>query len=377
MHPTGTLESPPTTPAAPDHPSPDPVVICHDSPPGVLAPVAQAALACGDDPAQALQLATALGPELPPPGSETAHRWEVLATLGAVDLTVARAAEPHLDAHGILLELDAELPGERDGVLHEVAADATSTWGVWAAEARGTRVEARFTEGRWVLEGVKAWCSLADLVSHALVTAHLVDGRRRLFAVDLRAGHVRPQPAAWAPTGLRRLTTGAVRLTGAVAVPVGEAGWYLQRPGFSWGGIGVAACWYGGAVAVGRRLAAHGDQRRLDQVGHLHLGTVDLALHTARVALEHAARLVDDGHARGEAGRVLALRTRAVVRRAAEEVLHEAAHAMGPAPLTEETHARRVGDLGLYLRQEHGERDVATLGRCVDSTRHFAGWAGA
>lgn len=371
MHPTGTLVPTSATP------SPHPVAICPASPPDALAAVARTARECGDDPVEALRLATTLAPQLPPPGSETAHRWEVLATLGAVDLTMARCAEPHVDAQGILLELEAERPGERDRVLGEVAAGPSSTWGVWAAEARDLRVEARFVDGRWVLDGVKPWCSLADLVSHALVTAHLVDGRRRLFAVDVRSDGVQPQPSDWAPSGLRRVISGSVRLTDAEAVPVGEAGWYLQRPGFSHGGIGVAACWYGGAVAVARRVASHGDQRRLDQVGHLHLGTVDLALHTARTALDHAARLVDQGEARGEAGRVLALRTRAVVRQAAEQVLHEAAHAMGPAPLTEATHARRVDDLALYLRQEHGERDVAALGRCIDSTRGFAGWAGS
>ena len=38
--------------------------------------------------------------------------------------------------------------------------------------------------------------------------------------------------------------------------------------------------------------------------------------------------------------------------------------ALGPAPLvTDETHARRVADLHLYLRQHHGPRDTARTGR--------------
>lgn len=351
-----------------------PVVISPDSSPDPLRGVAAAAQRCDGDPARALRFGVDLATQLPEPGRDTCHRWEVLATVAAVDLTLARTIEPHLDADAILHELDAQRPGERDRLLESVAAEPLSTWGVWAAEGKDARVEARFADGQWLLDGVKPWCSLAGQLTHAMVTAHVADGSRRLFAVDLRRPGSKPLPAPWQPIGLQQVISGPVDFTGAVAVPVGEPGWYVQRPGFSSGGIGVAACWYGGAVAVARRLAAHGDQRSLDQVGHLHLGSVDLALHTARTTLAHAARTVDAGHAEREAGRVLALRTRALVRQAAESVLSHAAHAMGPAPLTDEPHARRVGDLTLYLRQEHAERDTAQLGRCLDATRAFAGW---
>jgi hypothetical protein len=44
------------------------------------------------------------------------------------------------------------------------------------------------------------------------------------------------------------------------------------------------------------------------------------------------------------------------------------AHALGPAPLAQETeHARRVADLELYVRQHHAERDEAALGRKIIS----------
>ena len=63
---------------------------------------------------------------------------------------------------------------------------------------------------------------------------------------------------------------------------------------------------------------------------------------------------------------MLAGRVRAVVARAAEEVIVRAGHALGPAPLAlDERHARRVADLPLYLRQHHAERDEAALGRAV------------
>ena len=40
------------------------------------------------------------------------------------------------------------------------------------------------------------------------------------------------------------------------ADPVGGPGAYVDRPGFSLGGAGIAACWYGGAVGVARLLLA-------------------------------------------------------------------------------------------------------------------------
>jgi hypothetical protein len=55
-----------------------------------------------------------------------------------------------------------------------------------------------------------------------------------------------------------------------------------------------------------------------------------------------------------------------VIADAAERTLHEVGHALGPASLAfDEQHARRVADLTIYLRQHHGERDLAVLGRAA------------
>jgi hypothetical protein len=50
------------------------------------------------------------------------------------------------------------------------------------------------------------------------------------------------------------------------------------------------------------------------------------------------------------------------------EVLSLVGHTLGPAPLAfDETHARRVADLEIYVRQHHAERDLADLGnRLID-----------
>ncbi|RKT78801.1 alkylation response protein AidB-like acyl-CoA dehydrogenase [Terracoccus luteus] len=361
-------------------PSPRPVLLAPASAGAVtgvpdLGSVAKAATAAAGDVDAALWLARDLATTLPLPGSgATRALWEALASLGAADLTVARVVEPHLDALAVLAQVEADglLP---DGALDAVGVDDGATWGVYAAEGPGARLEAhpdRDASGHEValLTGRKPWCSLAGRVSHALVTAWCGPDERRLYAVDLRhAGVTVATDVAWAARGLTAVTSGPVDLVDVPAVPVGPPGWYLHRPGFAWGGIGVAAIWFGGAVGVARRLAEQAARREPDQLALAHLGAVDGALHAARAALAEAAAVVDatsNGTSTGVDPAVLALRTRQVVARAAETVLEHVAHALGPAPLTlEDEHARRVADLQVYVRQEHAERDQATLGRLL------------
>lgn len=312
------------------------------------------AAAAYDDAGRRLRFAADWAPRLPRPGhGSTATLWEALAGLGAADLSLARTLEPHADALAILGE--AGLP----------APPAGTTWGVYAAEGPGTRLEAREDgAGRWRLDGTKPWCSLADQVSHALVTAWVGDRQRGLFAVALRRDDVRVEDQAWVSRGLAEIRSGPVTFDATPAEPVGPPGWYLSRNGFAWGGLGVAAIWYGGAVGVARRLRRAVRQREPDQLACAHLGAVDVALTGARTSLARAATAVDAGHADGDAGTLLALRVRGVVAAAVDLVLGRVDRALGPGPLTQdEDHARRVADLRVYVRQQHGERDDATLGR--------------
>ena len=316
------------------------------------------------DPVATTHLVRALPDAFPLPGSgSTRMLWEALASVAAVDLTAARTLEPHLDAVAIL----AEARSGGHALPSPVPDDAS--WGVFAAEGPGVRLEAHDGPGAAAgtvrLHGTKPWCSLAGSLSHALVTAWDSDTTRRLYAVRLGPSNgVTVQPSAWFARGLTAVPSGPVDFDGAEAVPVGPTGWYLERPGFAWGGMGVAAIWYGGAVGVARRLLRGG--REPDQIAQMHVGAVDAGLWAARTCLDDAAARVDDGRATGEEGALLALRVRHVVARTAESVLERVGHATGPAPLAlDDDHAARVADLQLYLRQEHAERDEAALGRHV------------
>jgi hypothetical protein len=310
--------------------------------------LADAARAAGNDVTTGLGLAAAFGRRLPQPGEgNTAARWACLVIAAEQDLTAARILEAHSDALAILHEAGEPTP---DG-----------TWGVFAAEAPHVTLEANET----TLTGTKPWCSLGGALDHALVTAHTACGRR-LYAVDLRHQTVTADPpATWVARGMANLSSGPVHFAGTPARPVGAPGWYLDRPGFAWGGIGVAACWLGGARALYATLRRKLAERQ-DDLAALHVGIVDVALHGAQAALRLAADDVDGGRAVGAQGALLALRVRSVVADAVETVLRQVGHALGPAPLAfDDVHARRVADLELYVRQHHGERDLAALGRAV------------
>lgn len=292
--------------------------------------------------------------------------WDVLsamATLGSVDLTLARVVEPHIDAQAILAQARAT---SRLGF----GVEERQTWGVYAAHPPGTRVDAVPSDADpgepWTLTGTKHWCSLADQVSHALLTATGPEGRQQLFALDLRADEVTVEMSKWKALGLRDVTTGTVAMDGVSAQPVGEPGWYLNRPGFAWGGIVVASIWFGAAAALAGQVWAAAGRRKPDQIALMHIGSCETAMDTALSSLRAAAKVMDNPDTTVAEAAIVASRTRAIVAQVAERVMAIVGHALGPAPLAfDQSHATRVADLTLYLRQHHAERDLAHLGTLV------------
>ncbi|WP_261574764.1 acyl-CoA dehydrogenase family protein [Frankia gtarii] len=312
----------------------------------------------------ALDEAYAVGGDLPLPGAgRTLERWSALAALAVDDVVLARLAEAHADAVAIIAELTGEPlpPGSR--------------WGVWAAEDPAGVLTATPLDGQgadWLLDGAKAWCSGATLLTHALVTAR--HGRnRQLLAVALDAPGVTVAGDDWADPGMKGADTRQVIFGRVRARAVGGPDDYLRRPGFWIGGIGVAACWYGGATAVAAPLRKRVGDRGGDPHAAAHLGAVDVALGGARDVLRAAAAAVD---ARPEADHArLARRVRATVAGAAVEVTRRVDRALGPAPRARDRrHAARVADLAVYILQDHGERDLAVLGADV-ATAAEPGWS--
>jgi len=312
--------------------------------------------------------------DVPLPGAGgTADRWAALVSWGGRDLSLARLAEGHVDAVAILAEAGRKpVPG--------------ALYGVWASRSGGAAVRLERRGDVAELRGTMRFCSGARVVDRALVVVDPPPGappERLLVDVDVRRPAVAPLPGTWCTAAMAAADTLDVAFDGvplevldgdrgAGVETVGEPGWYVARPGFTLGGAGVAAVWWGGAAGVLDRVLSHlaemPDRHALAHVGELHA-----ALAAGHALLQHTAALVDadgspPGTATGPAPEVvLAVATlRAAVERAVREVVDRGPRIVGPGPLSRDADlAGALADLALYVRQHHGERDHAALGEQV------------
>ncbi|RON80950.1 acyl-CoA dehydrogenase family protein [Pseudomonas fluorescens] len=288
---------------------------------------------------------------LPLPGSgHTLERFQRLAEVGGHDLGLCKLFEGHTDALAIIEQLGGSpTPG--------------STWGMWAAEPPQARVNVTPAGHMVALQGRKAWCSGAAVLSHALLTAWDADDQQQLVAVALDQPGVTVTEQGWQAVGMAATGSVEVLFDGAEAQAIGNPGDYLQRPGFWQGGIGIAACWYGAARQIADALRNQCEQRP-EPHALAHLGAVDSALQAAADVLRFSALHID-AHPEDNA-ELLARRARAVVEQSAEQVMREAGRALGAGPFCKDRHfARLSADLPVFLRQSHAERDLAALGQLV------------
>ncbi len=284
-----------------------------------------------------------------PGGGRTMERFSELAQVAGHNLGLCKLFEGHTDALAIIAELHGPMP------------PAGSTWGMWAAEPPTARVRVRRDGEQWLLDGRKAWCSGAAVVSHGLLTAWDEQGRQQLVAVSMDQPGVEVTREGWQAVGMHASASVEVLFQAAVGVPVGRPGAYLQRPGFWHGGIGIAACWYGAAQRLAEALREQ-CRHREDPHALAHLGAVDIALYGAATVLRTCAQQIDK-QPRADA-QLLARRARAVIEATVDEVIHHVGRAMGAGPFCKDPHfARLMADLPVYLRQSHAERDLAALGQ--------------
>nr|WP_298377150.1 acyl-CoA dehydrogenase family protein [uncultured Halomonas sp.] len=290
---------------------------------------------------------------MPLPGQGgTLSRWQTLADVAGLDLSLVKLFEGHTDALAIIAEHDA---------CALVPADAR--WGMWAAEPPFARVEIEQScdaNGNDVtISGRKAWCSGAPILTHGLMTAWQ-DGAQRLVAVALDQPGVNVTSQGWEAVGMAATASVEVEFDHARAQLIGPAGGYLDRPGFWQGGAGIATCWFGGARALGETLRARAKD---NGNAHLlaHLGAVDVALESARATLREAAGWID-AHPR-QSAQLVAMRARAVIEQVVNEVIHHTGRALGAGPYCRDpAFAQRMADLPVFLRQSHAERDLEALG---------------
>ncbi|MGF6901246.1 acyl-CoA dehydrogenase [Paraburkholderia sp. GAS348] len=293
-------------------------------------------------------------PFVPLPGhGQTLARWRTLAVVAACDLGLVKLFEGHTDALAILAELRGPTPPIR------------SRWGVWAAEPPDARVQASKratrtdTAAQLYLNGTKAWCSGAGVVSHALVTAW-IDDEPVLAAVAMDHPSISIDTSKWQAVGMQATASADVTFDRTPAALVGAAHAYVRRPGFWHGGAGIAACWYGAAAQIGRTLR-EASMQRADGHRLAHLGAVDVAFAGAAAVLRETAAHID-ANPKADSRRD-AMRARLIVEEAATAVMNHATRTLGAGPLCRDARfARALADLPVFLRQSHAEGDLAALG---------------
>jgi alkylation response protein AidB-like acyl-CoA dehydrogenase len=289
------------------------------------------------------------GLDLPlPGGGHTTRRWQTLAELGRRDLALARLAEGHVDAVAILAEAGrTPVPG--------------ALYGVWAARSGGTG--AGFDGD--TLSGTVRFCSGAHVLDRALVAALDPGGQGHLLDVDLTDQRVHRSADTWQAIGMDASDSGDVTLEHVPGTKVGAPGWYVSRPGFGHGGIGVAAVWLGGCAAVlDSVLAELGDRGKHDEHQLAHVGAMDTVLRSAEALLSRAADNIDANP--GLDAMHAAQLCRAAVEHAAGEILDRAPKVTGPGPMCRDRRfPQQLADLQVYVRQHHAERDLAALGAQV------------
>ena len=289
--------------------------------------------------------------QLPLPGNgRTLERFQRLAEVGGHDLGLCKLYEGHTDALAIIQQLGG-------------SPTPASTWGMWAAEPPQAKVRLSPSGHLVLLNGRKAWCSGAAVLSHALLTAWDEQDRQQLVAVALDQPGVNVTADGWHAVGMGATGSVEVLFEGAEAQAIGNPSDYLQRPGFWQGGIGIAACWYGAAQSIAERLRRHCAQRP-EPHALAHLGAVDSALHAAAEVLRVSALTIDATPL--DDAQLLARRARAVVENSAEQVIQHVGHALGAGPYCKDQQfAQLMADLPVFLRQSHAERDLAALGEQV------------
>lgn len=288
---------------------------------------------------------------LPPSGSgDTPRRHAALIEFARESVSLARLAEAHLDAIAILHESGHPVP-------------AGQLYGVWASDGPQSTLDmSAVLGGGFRLDGVKRYCSGAGQLDRALVTAHSTAGLQ-LVDLSLDAPGLTIDGSAWVSPAFSETTTATVAFEDVrveADATVGAPGWYLSRPGFWHGALGPAACWAGGAVGL---VDAARAVIRSDPFSRAHLGALEAEGWAMRAVLEQAGTQVDaDPEDRaGEAHR-RALMVRYSIERACTRVLDQFGLATGPQLLAfDASIAQRYAEVALYIRQSHGDRDLAQI----------------
>ena len=276
---------------------------------------------------------------------------EDLIGLGRTDIPLARLAEGHIDALRILDQADRRAQDE-------------ALYGVWASRSQQTGIRATPAGAdRLRLEGVLRFASGAGLLDRALVPVWLSDGSHRL--IDLAVAELPVDASQWFTGAMTVSRTHQVTVDVEVGVDdqIGGLDFYLQRPGFFPGGVGVAACWIGGAARV--LDLVHALQQQPSPAQQIRLGRMRVDLAVGAATIRATAALLDRAEAESAelAWQALSTEARSGAAEAVRRLITEARLVTGPAGLAmHEGLAHAIPDLEIYVMQQNSDGDASFLG---------------
>lgn len=308
--------------------------------------------------------------------TNTLVRWQILAYVASIDLTIVKWFESHLDALSILYEV---------GYDKAVQDSLPGLWAVWAAEGPPLHFEQDKVgqQGKTSLQGkvngtiygtingtvngTKAWCSGAHIVDYGLMTYRDENGNSQLLVVDMQQEGIAIDDTAWQAVGMQATDTATLHFNKVPAEQVGAANSYLERVGFWHGAAGVAACWYGATTYLANYLLAS-YQHKPNDYKAMYLGEISTAMALTQQYFYYVANLIDS-ESQHQHSHELAIRMlRANVEKLARQVLETVGQALGAAPFCTNAHfARLAADLPVFIRQSHGAFDLERIGKLTSN----------
>ena len=271
-----------------------------------------------------------------------------LVALGRTDIPLARLTEGHIDALRILAEAGAP---PRTGSLYAV----------WASRSQRTGLSARRTGAGWELSGTLRFASGAGVVDRALIPVWPADDVHLLLDLDVSGW--RADDSVWQTRAMqvsRSHTFTVVAEPVPLSGQVGPPGFYLGRPGFFPGGVGVAAVWAGGAARVFDLVGGQGSAGSSASRA-MRTGGVRIELASAQGLLVAAGETLQRGQLPD--ARDVSTLARAGVAAAVQRGLVHLRLLAGAAGLAYQADLTRAADdLDLYVRQLNPDSDAEYLG---------------
>ena len=285
-----------------------------------------------------------------------------LLGVGRTDIPLGRLVEGHVDALRILAQAGAEPRTDQ-------------LYGVWASRSAGTGLAAVADGDGLRVTGTIRFASGAGVIDRALVPVWLDESTHLLL--DLATTDLPVDRTHWQTAAMRVSQSHTVAVDD-VLVPrsdvVGAENFYLERPAFLPGGVGVAAVWAGGLCRVLDVTVGMLAGRSVSPAQDARLGRARLQLISALTAVRTAGRRLDEilggadspradsRPARAESIGVSA-EARGVVAAAVVAALAEIRALAGPAGLAFDPDlGHALDDLGLYVAQLNGDAEATRLG---------------